>query len=69
MTPTQLDALLNCSTGYLLRSWRHLRSAVVGGERMRPGLVQKFYALDLPEAVMYNAYGPGETTLMTSVKR
>ena len=45
-----------------------LRQVVIGGETCPPTLVERFARL-LPNARLYNAYGPTETTIWSTVQR
>ena len=68
-TTTQLKVLLTAPNRARLSEWKSLRSMVVGGEQIPPWVVRDFHGLNLPEASIYNGYGPAETTVCNSLRR
>ncbi|KAF3916181.1 hypothetical protein AA313_de0206060 [Arthrobotrys entomopaga] len=67
-TPTQVKALFSAPNANSLRSWKSLRSLVLGGETIPGYLVSSMLSLDLPYARFYNGYGPTETTIINSLQ-
>ncbi|WP_137936793.1 non-ribosomal peptide synthetase [Chitinivorax sp. B] len=61
MIPSLFQILLEQPTA--AQQLRSLRVGALAGEMLKGSLVDKFYALDLPEARLVNLYGPTETTL------
>jgi pseurotin A synthetase (hybrid polyketide synthase/nonribosomal peptide synthetase) len=63
---SEMSALLQHGGEALSRchSWR---IALCGGEAFTSSLLQKFRRLDLPNLDLYNAYGPTEATIITSL--
>ncbi|PKY00558.1 hypothetical protein P168DRAFT_260046 [Aspergillus campestris IBT 28561] len=63
---SEMSALLQYGRDILSRcqSWR---IALCGGEAFTINLLRKFRDLDLPNLDLYNAYGPTETTIMSSL--
>lgn len=68
MTTTQLKFLLLAGRKQF-RDWTSLRSVVVGGEEVPPWVAGDFYSLGLPTAVLFNGYGPSETTVCNALQR
>ncbi|KAK6541942.1 hypothetical protein TWF694_007715 [Orbilia ellipsospora] len=66
-TPTQVKALFSAPNANHLRSWKSLKSIVVGGETVPGHLISSLISLDLPYARIYNGYGPTETTVVNSL--
>jgi non-ribosomal peptide synthetase component F len=69
LTPTQFKVLFAASNAVRLTKWLSLRTIVLGGEQIPPWLVRDFYALQLPQAVIFNGYAPAETTVVNSLTR
>ncbi|PLB37634.1 PKS-NRPS hybrid synthetase psoA [Aspergillus candidus] len=63
---SEMSALLQYGRDILSRcqSWR---IALCGGEAFTINLLRKFRDLDLPNLDLYNAYGPTEATIMSSL--
>ena len=63
---SEMSALLDCSSSILSQchSWR---ISMCGGEAFTVNLVRKFQELGLPELELINAYGPAETTIISSL--
>lgn len=68
-TPTQLKVLFGARNKSNLSQWTALRTMVLGGEQIAPWLVEAFYKLNLPDAVLFNGYAPAETTVVNSLRR
>ncbi|KAL9025089.1 MAG: hypothetical protein Q9180_007730, partial [Flavoplaca navasiana] len=68
MTTTQLKFLLMAGRKQF-REWTSLRSLVVGGEEVPPWIAGDFYSLGLPTAILFNGYGPSETTVCNALQR
>ncbi|KAI2643458.1 hypothetical protein GGS21DRAFT_485978 [Xylaria nigripes] len=63
---SEMSSLLDHGTSILSRcnSWR---LAMCGGEAFTMNLVRKFQKLDLPKLKLINAYGPTETSIISSI--
>ncbi|KAI0973103.1 hypothetical protein F4678DRAFT_478311 [Xylaria arbuscula] len=63
---SEMSALLDCSSSILSQchSWR---VSMCGGEAFTVNLVRKFQELGLPTLELVNAYGPAETTIISSL--
>jgi amino acid adenylation domain-containing protein len=68
LTTTQLKFLLLGNSSNFSR-WTSLKSLVVGGEEVPPWVAADFYALGLPDATLYNGYGPAETTVCNALNK
>ncbi|KAL9594482.1 MAG: hypothetical protein Q9219_007011 [cf. Caloplaca sp. 3 TL-2023] len=68
LTTTQLKFLLRVDRTSFSQ-WHSLISLVVGGEKVPPWIVADFYSLELPQATLYNGYGPAEATVCSALKR
>ncbi len=62
LSPSLLDVMLEHE---LVSEWKSLRVMSSGAEVLRPQLVRKFYRL-LPDAVLWNTYGPTEATVQST---
>ncbi|KAF2228301.1 hypothetical protein BDZ85DRAFT_210823 [Elsinoe ampelina] len=65
-TPTEYQAWLGYADLENLRQSRWM-TAVTGGESVGDQLLQLFRTLDRPDLKVYNAYGPTETTMCSSI--
>ncbi|KAI3325323.1 acetyl-CoA synthetase-like protein [Xylariaceae sp. AK1471] len=63
---SEMSALLDYGSSILslCSSWR---ISMCGGEAFIINLVRKFQKLDLPDLKLFNAYGPSETTIISSI--
>ncbi|KAJ3512658.1 hypothetical protein NM208_g15294 [Fusarium decemcellulare] len=69
ITPTQFAAVLKAPNSHKLRNWKQLRNLTLGGEIVPHHLVRSFYGLGLPNASVWNLYGPSEATISVSIRR
>ena len=63
---SEMSSLLDHASSILSRCSRW-RIAMCGGEAFTPGLVRRFRNLNLPDLSLFNAYGPTEGTIITSI--
>lgn len=66
--PSLYRAMMEQSSGSTLKHLQTFREVVMAGEVCEPGLVELHHRL-LPQAKLYNEYGPTEATVWCSVAR
>jgi pseurotin A synthetase (hybrid polyketide synthase/nonribosomal peptide synthetase) len=63
---SEMSSLLDHATSILSRCHKW-RIAMCGGEAFAPSLISKFRSLNLPGLALFNAYGPTEGTIISSI--
>ncbi|KAJ5613799.1 hypothetical protein N7528_007453 [Penicillium herquei] len=63
---SEMSSLLDHASSILSRCHKW-RIAMCGGEAFAPSLIRKFRSLSLPGLALFNAYGPTEGTIISSI--
>ncbi|ORY58750.1 uncharacterized protein BCR38DRAFT_413069 [Pseudomassariella vexata] len=69
ITPTQFLAMTSAPNSHKLSEWKSLRTLVLGGEAITQRTMMAFFNLGLPQAALWNGYGPSEATLCVSLRK